>query len=176
MRTDNEWRGRETDRQTERWEWATLWHDILLSSAYRPTRQEGTKYDQLSIMHNAMYRSCCSFKTRNFFICKRKMRMRADIQGELNFLQRVLLISVKKFLKNWHSVWVPSRHYIAVQKKKKERSFALCLDNLLSKYVTSLEPKKMCIAFGFCRTNSRYRQNLLCNSDYLRTHTWSGFS
>ena len=31
-----------------------VWFEVLLSSAYKPTRQGGTKHDQLSITHSDM--------------------------------------------------------------------------------------------------------------------------
>ena len=45
-------RRRETERSLK----------FLLSSAYKPTRQGGTKHDQLSTTHSDMYKSCSSFK------------------------------------------------------------------------------------------------------------------
>ena len=64
MRDLREWDGGDTEqaeRERER-ERERLKFEVLLSSAYKPTRQGGTKHDQLSTTHSDMYKSCSSFK------------------------------------------------------------------------------------------------------------------
>ena len=47
-------REREGERGRERERERGLRFEVLLSSAYKPTRQGGTKHDQLSITHSDM--------------------------------------------------------------------------------------------------------------------------